>query len=214
VTSNATYDDIAGSQQSNGGVAGAYAALAYAGWRFHVTAKTDFGVTDVSTGSDSDTASYWAPGIAATAGYKHKLTPTSYLHPKATLSYVHRSMGDMSLDGTNIDYDDTESLRGRIGLRLGSFALGETHTIEPWMEANVWHEFLGESKATFSGASGALDFDGLGAGTFAEVSGGVNVTSRTVPGLSGNIRTEVSFGERNLFGLSGRLELAYRFPVK
>jgi hypothetical protein len=213
VTSNATFEDRAGSQQSNGGVAGAYAAAAYAQWRFHLAAKADFGVTDMSTGRDSDSATYWAPGVSFNAGYRHQLTPTSYFQPIATLSYVHRSLGEVSLEGTDIKYDDTESLRGRIGFRVGSFGRGESHTIEPWMQASVWHEFLGESQATFTGASGALDFTGLGAGTFAEIGGGVNVLSRTVPGFSGNIRTELSFGDRSLMGLSGKLGLEYRFPV-
>jgi hypothetical protein len=213
VTSSATFEDHAGSQQSDGGVVGAYAAAAYAQWRFHLAAKADFGVTDMSTGSDSDSATYWAPGVAFNAGYRQQLTPTSYFQPLATLAYVHRSLGEVSLEGTDINYDDTESLRGRIGFRVGSFGQGETHTIEPWMQASVWHEFLGESQATFTGASGALDFTGLGAGTFAEIGGGVNVLSRTVPGLSGNIRTELSFGDRSLMGVSGKLGIEYRFPV-
>jgi hypothetical protein len=41
----------------------------------------------------------------------------------------------------------------------------------------------------------------------------VNVLSRTVPGLSGNFRTEVSFGDRDLFGIAGKLGIEYRFPV-
>jgi hypothetical protein len=213
VVSDATFEDRAGSQQSYGGVAGLYTALVYKQWRFHLAAKADFGVTDMSTGNDSDSSAYWAPGVAFNAGYRHQLTPTSYFQPLATLSYVHRSLGDVSLDGTDINYNDTESLRGRVGFRLASFGRGETHVIEPWMQASLWHEFLGESQATFTGASGALDFTGLGAGTFAEVGGGVNVLSRTVPGLSGNFRTEVSFGDRDLFGIAGKLGIEYRFPV-
>jgi Autotransporter beta-domain len=214
VNANVDFETSPNTQEMFGGVVGAYYALAYNQFRLHALVKTDFGTSKVSTGSDKDKSGYFVPGFAINTGYRFNFGKTSYFQPIATVSYANASTGDLDLDGNHIEYDNTESLRGRLGLRVASFVEGETHVMEPWIQASLWHEFDGKAAASFTGASGALDFAGTGAGTFGEIGVGANLLNKKGTGFSGNFRSDVSFGEQDLIGLSAKLGVEYRFPVK
>jgi hypothetical protein len=213
INADVDFDEAAGNQEFDGGVAGGYAAMAYGPWRLHGLLKSDFGNARFSSVTDHDSAHYFAPGVSINAGYRHAIG-RAYVQPLATFAYVHTSMDDITLDGTDIEFHNTDSVRGRAGVRIGANLDSETHVIEPWLQASVWHEFAGETLATFTGAGGALDFGGNGAGTYGEVGAGANLINKAGRGFSGNLRTDVVFGEQQLIGVSGKIGVEYRFPAK
>ena len=214
VGSNVDFENSSNSQDILGGVVGGYYALAYGNARLHALVKADFGRAEVSTGTDKDKTGYFVPGFAINTGYRFNFGESSYVQPIATIAYANTSTGDLDLDGNHIEYQNTESLRGRVGARVASFIDGETHVYEPWLQASLWHEFDGKSQASFTGASGSLDFGGNGAGTFGEIGVGANIINKTGQGFSGNFRSDVSFGDNDLIGVSAKLGLEYRFPVQ
>lgn len=213
VGSSVSFDDSPNKQDMLGGVAGAYVAYAQGPWRLRVTGKIDIGMADVSTGTDSDKSQYIVPGFSVSTGYRINVKDKTYVQPIASMVFSHAITDTMTLDGNSIDYENTTSLRGRLGLRIASYIDGENHILEPWAQASIWNEFAGETKATFTGTSGAFDFGGPGGGAYGEISIGANLINKSNQGWSGNIRGDFSFGENDLFGAAGKLGVEYRFPV-
>ncbi len=98
-------------------------------------------------------------GLSLETGYRFDLTDGGlYLQPQAQLAYAHAGGDGITDDsGAEIKLEDADSLRGRLGARLGQ----ELGTIagaaaEPvkgnfYVEASVNQEFLGETEAKVSG---------------------------------------------------------------
>ena len=104
--------------------------------------------------------------------------------------------------GTGVAFDDGESLRDRLGGRIG-MALGELLKNEIYLEGNVWNEFLGDFTSTLSSNGFAINVSQDVGGVIGEVAGGLNFFD--IGGWNGFARGAVQFGEDDYFGYSGQV---------
>lgn len=92
-------------------------------------------------------------GLSLESGYRFDLTAGGlYLQPQAQLAFAHAG-GDSFKDdsGATIELGDSNSLRGRVGARIGQELTSGPATGNFYLEAAVNQEFLGETEAKVSG---------------------------------------------------------------
>ena len=126
-----------------------------------------------------------------------------FIEPGATLSYVEADLDNATIYGTTVNFEDGNSLRGRLGLRVGTSFVSGGHKVEPFIGASAWHEFEADNKATLSSGGYDLTAADDAGGTFGEVTGGLNVFSLGADGVSGFVKGNAQFGEDNLRGYAG-----------
>lgn len=113
-------------------------------------------------------------------GYAFKLGGNWTLEPQAQLAYQNVNFDNARDQFGFVSFDDGESLRGRLGLRLTkTWNAGEElkpRLITGWMRANVWHEFLDNTKTSFGSIDGEnmVPFKSDIGGTWAELGAGVS----------------------------------------
>ena len=60
-------------------------------------------------------------------------------------------MDDFAKNGNTVKFGDSTSVRGRLGLRLGtSFKVAQELTAEPFVIGSVWHEFEDQTSAVLN----------------------------------------------------------------
>ena len=104
-------------------------------------------------------------GLAASleTGYPFHLGSGVVLEPQAQLIYQTLNISHAQDIASVIRFRDDDFLTGRIGARLAkTWALDENvpqpRLITGWLRANLWHEFLGDSKTEFSSQIGFVPF--------------------------------------------------------
>ena len=94
-------------------------------------------------------------GVSLETGYRFDLTQGGlYLQPEVQLSYAHVGDDRFADDtGAEIALEDADSLRGRIGARLGQELWSDTGAAKGnfYLEASASQEFLGETEANVTG---------------------------------------------------------------
>ena len=111
-----------------------------------------------------------------------------------------------------VQFSDVESWLGRIGVRIGTAFTGGNIAWQPFATASVWHEFAGNTAATYSApllgnTSGTLS--GSRVGTYGQYSVGVSGQMIGSPWL-GYVRIDVKDGE-NVEGVGFNAGLRYQF---
>ena len=127
---------------------GAYALYGGAqGLYGELLAKADFFDVDLSNGTlfdggDIDGKSYGAEGeIGVRTGLG-----SFNLDLGGGLAYVRTDLDGFQASGFAFDFDKAESLRGRLGVRIGSPGPG----FLPYVDAKVLHEFMGGNDSSFA----------------------------------------------------------------
>jgi outer membrane autotransporter protein len=137
-------------------------------------------------------------GLSLESGYRFDLSPRGlYLQPQVQLSYAHAG-GDSFTDdsGVKIKLEDADSLRGRLGARVGQeLSTTAGAAAEPvrgnfYLEAAVNQEFLGETEAKVSGLTLQQE---LPETTF-EVGGGFDI-ALPKEGVSFTVDADYTFGD-------------------
>ena len=186
------------------GSIGAYVTYLNGGLFVDGVIKADFGNMDYNAGGDSADSDFTSVGGVIDAGYRMDMASSWFIEPKATLAYVQTSFDDMDVFGTDVSIDDGDSLRGRLGARLGTSMQSNGNVFEPYVEASVWNEFDGDYSAAFSsagtGLTPAFDADGV----FGEVVLGASLIN-VGNGWSGFGNGAVQFGEDSMLGFTGNL---------
>ncbi len=122
----------------------------------------------------------WGVLASLEGGYAVPLNERVTLEPQAQMIYQAISL-DKTHDAYGVfRFDEDDSLRGRLGLRLSrswtSEVGGTTRPGSMWVRTNLWHEFQGDSKTTVGTLDGAGDkasvTSSLG-GTWGEIGVGV-----------------------------------------
>lgn len=127
---------------------GAYALYGGAqGLYGELLAKADFFDVELVNGAlfsgrESDGKSY---GIEGEAGFRTSLGSFN-LDVGGGLAYVTTDLDSFQSSGFTFDFDKAESLRGRLGVRLG----GQGSGFQPYLDAKVLHEFKGGNDASFT----------------------------------------------------------------
>lgn len=188
------------------GSVGAYVTYLNGGFFADALVKADFGTMDYRGGGDSGSADYTSVGVTADVGYRFGFASGWFFEPKATLAYVHTDFDDLDLLGAAVEFDGGESLRGRLGARVGTSFDKGGKLITPYLEASVWNEFDGDYEAGFSGIGAAPGVNYDIGGAYGEVAAGADIVN-VGSGWSAFAKGAVQFGEDNLVGVNGNLGL-------
>ncbi len=202
--SNLDFDNSDTNVDYQAGSVGAYVTYLNGGLFVDGTFKVDFGSMDYSSGGDSGSADYTSIGGVIDAGYRMTMASGWYVEPKATLSYVSTDFDNIDVFGTDVEFNNGDSLRGRLGARLGTSLDRNGTAVEPYIEASVWDEFDGDYSASFfsngAGFNPSFDSDGV----YGEVALGASFANAG-NGWSGFARGAVEFGSDSALGLTGNL---------
>ncbi len=202
--SNLTFDNSDTDVDYQAGSIGAYVTYLNGGLFVDATIKADFGSMDYSSGGDSASANYTSIGGVVDAGYKMTMANGWFIEPKATLAYVNTSFDNMQVFGSDVEFSDGDSLRGRLGARVGTSMDRDGTLIEPYLEASIWNEFEGDYSASFFSNSTGFNPGFNADGVYGEVALGTSVVNAS-NGWSGFARGAVEFGEDSSLGLTGNL---------
>ncbi len=112
-------------------------------------------------------------------GYTFRFVNGLILEPQAQIVYQRDQFDDASDRGAQVWFKDNDSLAGRIGLRIRKdWALDDSstpRTLTTWARANLWQEFLGDNRISFSSADGPVAFRSDMGGTWGEIQGGATL---------------------------------------
>lgn len=150
-------------------------------------------------------------GTAATAsleaGYPAALNDRWTLEPQGQLIWNHVSLDDRSDLFSAVSFDGDHALTARLGLRLqGSFDT-EAGTIQPYVRANLWHDFASEQTVSFADTPIVSNIEG----TSLEIGGGVvaNLTGNVSLFATADYSTNLGGERRQSFG--GNIGLSIRW---
>lgn len=177
VTSSMDFDSTSDSADLEGATFGAYATYLSGGWYADLLFKANLLDVDYETSFDDensdDNTDATSLGVRLDTGYRFGMD-SFFLEPQATLAYVNTSMDDFSLLATDVDPEDGESLRGRLGLRAGMSWDSGNMIFEPFLVGSVWHEFEGDNEVNLT-SGGSVTVSDQAEQTYGEVGGGINV---------------------------------------
>jgi outer membrane autotransporter protein len=112
-------------------------------------------------------------GNAVTAslegGYPIALVDQWTLEPQAQLIWQHLSLDRQKDSFSSISFDDDNATTGRIGLRLQGNYKTDAGTLQPYVKANLWHNFSSDQTLRF----GADPITTQLKGTSLELGGGI-----------------------------------------
>ena len=110
-------------------------------------------------------------GVTASleGGYPIALTPNWKLEPQGQLIWQHLSLDDQSDGFSTVSFESDDAVTGRLGVRLqGNFQTAAAN-FQPYLKANLWHNFDSEDRIVFAETPIITEFGG----TALEVGGGV-----------------------------------------
>ncbi len=197
------------------GSVGGYVTYLNGGLFVDATVKADFGNIDYSTdagggASGSFDTDYTAVGFVVDTGYRMNMASGWFFEPKATISYVNVDIDEASVLGTDVSFDDGNSVRGRLGARVGNKMQSENAVFEPFVEASVWGEFDGDYSASLGSGGFEPSVSHDTGGAYGEVVGGVNVFG-TSSSWSGFAKGAVTFGDDSFLGVTGNIGIRKDF---
>jgi len=117
-------------------------------------------------------------GASIEGGYPLMTLTTFRIEPQAQLAYQTINLHNASDVGAQVHFDDVNSLVGRLGVRfVQDFAApgwigASPGTFSAWVRPNLWYEFLGDPKTSFSSATGFIPFAADLGGTTFEINTG------------------------------------------
>ena len=144
---------------------------------------------------------YWADAQSSTAGFNNNLHGSAYgargemgirfgsnsffVEPVAQISYVATSLNSFSVQGTTVNFDDRDGLRGKAGGRIGGVStIGGSARLSYYAGASYVHDFKGESRVTFTNLGGADTVTGIRMPDYGEGVAGLSIASnRSVSGF-------------------------------
>ncbi|MBA2402594.1 MAG: autotransporter outer membrane beta-barrel domain-containing protein [Bradyrhizobium sp.] len=117
-------------------------------------------------------------GASLEGGYPIKLPHGFFIEPQAQIVYQRVNLGAASDTFASVQFDNMESLAGRLGARFGRTWAIESgpapRTMTAWIRPNFWYEFRGNPLTEFSSETGFIPFRaGLG-GAWGEINLGVS----------------------------------------
>ncbi|WP_052699271.1 autotransporter outer membrane beta-barrel domain-containing protein [Hyphomicrobium sp. 99] len=191
------------------GTVGAYATYLNGGWFVDSKFSADIGTVDYSNWttnlSAKDNSSFASYGFTIDSGYRTNLGFGTFIEPGATLSYVRTNVDSLNLYGTEVNFDDGDSLLGRIGVRVGTAFVHSAYRVEPFLGMSGLYEFLGDNTASLTSNGFKLSANDNTTGALGEVSGGVNLFTLDNSGTSAFAKGNFLFGEDDLIGYSGQV---------
>lgn len=199
VNSTLKFDSYGTSATYEGGKVGAYAAVLGENGLYADVAgiadimQTNYKVPSISVNSSATTSDL---GVMANIG-KRMVGAKGYIEPLASFAYLNTSIGDMSSGGVSIQYSNGNSVRGGVGVRIGTEIAnpGKGTVMELSLLGRVWDEFGSANQVTVTdtgSGNSATYTDGI-SGVFGEIAGTATLTS-TDRSYSGFVTGSAKFG--------------------
>ena len=143
-----------------GGMVGGYLTYIAGGWYNDLLFKADLLNVDYKTAFQGGNASPDVDffGIRYDTGYRFNLGSGFFVDPQGTIAWVNTETDSFNLFGSPVNFSDGESLRGRLGGRLGYSTNWGGTIVEPFFTGSFWHEFEGDNKASLTSAGYKLSF--------------------------------------------------------
>jgi outer membrane autotransporter protein len=120
-------------------------------------------------------------GSSLEGGYPLRFASGFIVEPQAQVAYQTINLSNTSDAAAQIRFDDVNSLMGRLGVRFSrSWSMSQLFgTKGPgdftgWLRPNLWYEFLGNPKTSFSSETGFIPFQADLFGPTLEVNAGFN----------------------------------------
>lgn len=148
-------------------------------------------------------------GITASleGGYLIALAQGWTLEPQAQLVWQHLSLDDAKDRFSSVSFDLDDQVSGRLGLRLQGETVLNGIALQPYLKANLWHDFGGTDHVNF----GATDISTEGKSTSLEFGGGVvaKVTDKVSLFATGDYTTNLGGDKRRI--LEGNLGFSVKW---
>ncbi|MEN3929758.1 autotransporter outer membrane beta-barrel domain-containing protein [Microvirga sp. W0021] len=152
------------------------------------------------------------------AGYEFKLDNGYTIEPQAQIIYQHLSFDNTYDAYGRFYFNDAESLRGRIGVRVTkTWNAAEENKpprlIKAWLRGNIWHEFMGKTKMNVTDVYGydALPFQTRLGGTWGEIGAGISGQISDTTTLFATASYNRSFEKKGREAWDGRLGMTIRW---
>ena len=193
-----------------GALVGAYATYLQDGLFVDAQIAANIGEVRYSSAAPGlaakDSADLRSIGGIIDVGYRMPFgSASTFIEPGVTLAYVNSNIDNVTIFGTKVDFKDGDSLRGRLGVRLGTSMIAGNHKIEPFVGASAWYEFKGENEITAKSNGYELAAKDDVGGWIGEVSGGINLFDMSNAGVSGFAKGNYQFGDDDYRSFSGQL---------
>ncbi|WP_048648920.1 autotransporter domain-containing protein [Nitratireductor soli] len=120
-------------------------------------------------------------GITASleGGYPFALTDQWTLEPQGQIIWQHLSLDDSADSFSSVSFDTDDTVTGRLGFRLQGSYQTSAGLIQPYVKANLWHNFSSEQTIRFGSDPIATEIDGtsleFGGGMIAKLSENASV---------------------------------------
>ncbi|MCE9648538.1 MAG: autotransporter outer membrane beta-barrel domain-containing protein [Parvibaculum sp.] len=177
-----------------GAVAGLYATYLNGGFYIDATAKANLLKMDYSAPTLAGFSA--SPNVRTYGGQIDtgwRFGESLFIEPLATLAYARTSIDSFTVLGTGVDFQDADSLRGSLGLRLGGQAkVSQGTLVSASLTGRVWNEFEGQNDVAFHSEGPDLVLDDDFGGAYSEIGGSINVIG-TESGWSGFINGGTKF---------------------
>ena len=104
---------------------------------------------------------YWAAAASFEAGHPFESSSAWWIEPEVQLQYTYITDYDYKTNhGIRVDTDDTQSLIGRFGVRMGKVLTSDAgRHMSVWAGADVFHEWLGDRDGTMTGIDETVRYD-------------------------------------------------------
>ena len=199
------YDQIGRQFAFDGGQVGGYATYLRGG--LFVDTLLNVHIMEVDMSSDlgfpaslNDTNI----GLRTDTGYRFgSFRGGAFIEPLATISVNWTELEGFSLGGNRVSFGDDPSVRGRLGLRVGtSVQAWKGATLEPFVIGSVWGNLGDNNEATLVSSGTTFHLDDNLDDVWGEVSGGVNVFNASAS-TSVFAKVDVTIGD-NVDGVAGK----------
>ena len=170
VTNSVEFSGLGDEATIDGGMAGIYATWVNGPGYIDALFKADFLTADFSVGGAQASTDILNLGGRIEGGYRFTNASGYFIEPVASIAYVSSDLDDLNVLGTPVSINSDDSLRGKIGGRVGTSMMVGNGKMDPYINAYVGGEFLGDNSAFISGLTLQDDISGV----FGEVGAGFN----------------------------------------
>ncbi|MER9933979.1 autotransporter outer membrane beta-barrel domain-containing protein [Mesorhizobium sp. M0088] len=198
-----------GSMDINGtSVGGYWTRIGQGGWYLDGVLMATFFGGD-ATSSRGIGIDVGGTGVTASleGGYPIALGQGWTLEPQAQLVWQQLSLDDASDRFASVSFDTDGNVTGRLGARLQGETTINGMALQPYLKANIWHDFGGTSHVNFD----TTDISTGGRSTSFEFGGGViaKVTDKVSIFATGDYTTNLGGDERRI--LEGNLGFSVKW---
>jgi hypothetical protein len=214
VGSDLEFDNSTTRVDYSAGVVGAYATYLQGGFFADAKIVAQFGDVDYRSSAPNlladDSSSFSSVGGVIDLGYRIPVHGETFIEPGASVSYVSTDINSIELFGHTAEFDG-ESLRGRLGVRLGTTLVGEGAKFEPFIGVSAWQEFADDNTASIQSGGVNLTATDSIEGTIGEASIGLNIFDLGGSGMSGFVKGNAQFGDNDYEAYSGNAGVRLQF---